>query len=88
MFRELKNRNGEAKPVEGLYTRENVLSIGQEERERKKRRKFATDFDLIDKTTPDNDDDPHFLPNKKPLAFPYRAGSHASYFRESRYLHG
>ena len=26
MYRELKNRNGEAKPVEGLYTKENVLS--------------------------------------------------------------
>ena len=69
MFRELKNWNGEAKPVEGLYTRENVLSIGQEERERKKRRKFATDFDLIDKTTPDNDDDPNFLPNESPWLF-------------------
>ena len=69
MFRELKNRNGEAKAVEGLYTRENVLSIGQEERERKKRRKFATDFDLIDKTQADNDDDPNFLPNKSPWLF-------------------
>ena len=69
MYRELKNRNGEAKPVEGLYTKENVLSIGQEERTRKKRRKFATDFDLIDKTTPDNDDDPNFLPNKSPWLF-------------------
>ena len=69
MYRALKNRNGEAKQVEGLYTRENVLSIGQEERERKKRRKFATDFDLIDKTTPDNDDDPKFLPNKSPWLF-------------------
>ena len=54
---------------EGLYTRENVLSIEQEERERKKRRKFATDFDLIDKTTPGNDDDPNFLPNKSPWLF-------------------
>ena len=69
MYRELKNRNGEAKPVEGFYTKENVLSIGQEERERKKMRKFATDFDLIDKTTPENDDDPNFLPNKSPWLF-------------------
>ena len=69
MYRELKNRNGEAKQGEGLYTRENVLSIGSDERERKKRRKFATDFDLIDKTTPDNDDDPNFLPNKSPWLF-------------------
>ena len=69
MFRELKNRTGEAKAVEGLYTRENVLSIGQEEREKKKRRKFATDFDLIDKTQADNDDDPNFLPNKNPWLF-------------------
>ena len=28
-----------------------------------------TDFDLIDKTTPDNDDDPNFRPNKSPLLF-------------------
>ena len=69
MYRELKNRNGESKQVEGLYSRENVPSIGQEERERKKRRKFATDFDLINKTTPDNDDDPNFLPNKSPWLF-------------------
>ena len=69
MYRELKNRNGEAKPVEGLYTRESVLRRGQEERERKQRRKFATDFDLIDKTAPDNDDDPNFLPNKSPWLF-------------------
>ena len=69
MFRELTNRGSEAKPVEGLYTRENVLSIGQEERGRKKRRKFATDFDLIDKTQADNDDDPNFLPNKSPWLF-------------------
>ena len=34
MYRELQNRNGETKPVEGLYTRENVFSIGQEEGER------------------------------------------------------
>ena len=69
MYRELKTRNGEAKPVEDLYTKENVLTIGQEERERKKRRKFATVFDLINKTTPDNDDDPNFLPNKSPWLF-------------------
>ena len=69
MYRELNNRNGEAKPVEGLYTKENVLSVGQEERARKKRRTFATDFDLIDKTMPDNDDDPNFLPNKSPWLF-------------------
>ena len=61
MYRELKNRSGEAKPIEGLYTKENILSIGQEERERKKRRTFATNLDLIDKTAPDNDDDPNFL---------------------------
>jgi hypothetical protein len=69
MYRELKNWNGEAKPVEGLYTKENVQSIGQEERERKKRRTFATNFDLIDKTVPDNDDDPNFLPNRSPWLF-------------------
>ena len=69
MYRELKNRNGEAKAVEGLYTRENILSIGQEEREKKKRRKFSTDFDLVDKSQPDNDNDPDFLPNKSPWLF-------------------
>ena len=69
MYRELKNWNGEAKPVEGLYTKENVLSIGQEERERKKRRTFATNFDLIDKTVPDNDDDLNFLHNRSPWLF-------------------
>ena len=36
MYRELKNRNGEAKLVEGPYTGEIVLSIGQEERKRKR----------------------------------------------------
>ena len=30
---------------------------------------MATDFDLIDNTTPDNDDDPNFLPNKSPWLF-------------------
>ena len=69
MYRELRNGNGEAKPVEGLYTKENVLSIGQGQRERKKKNKFATDFDLIDKTTPDNDDDPDLLRNKSPWLF-------------------
>ena len=69
MYRELKNRNGEAKPVEGLYSRENVFSVGQEERETKKRRKFATDFDLIDKLAPDNDDDSNFLPSWSPWLF-------------------
>ena len=69
MYRELKNRTGEAKAVEGLYTRENSSSIGQEEREKKKRRRFATDFDLIDRTQPDNDDDPNFLPNRSPWVF-------------------
>ena len=47
MYRELKNRSGEAKPIEGLYTKENILSIGQEERERKKEK------DLRDKFRPD-----------------------------------
>ena len=69
MYRDLKNRSGEAQPIEGLCTKENILGIGQEERERKKRRTFATNFDLIDKTAPDNDDDPNFLPNKSPWLF-------------------
>ena len=34
MYRELKSRSGEAKPIQGLYTKESILSIGQEERER------------------------------------------------------
>lgn len=47
----------------------NVLSIDQEERERKNRWTFATDFDFIDKTTADNADDPNYLPNKCPWRF-------------------
>ena len=59
IYRELKNRSGEAKPIEGLYTKESILRIGQEERERKKRRTLARNSDLINKTAPDNDDDPN-----------------------------
>ena len=45
------------------------MSSGQDARERKKRRKLDTDFDLTDKSVPDNDDDPYFLPNKSPWFF-------------------
>ena len=69
MYRGLFNRNGEAKPVEGLYTKENVLSLDRAAREAKKRRRLSADFDLVDKLVPDSDTNPHFSPYKSPWLF-------------------
>ena len=63
MYRELKNRSGEAKPVEGLYTKENILSIGQEERERPKEK------DLRNKIRPDRQDSAGQLSVKQGLTW-------------------
>jgi hypothetical protein len=69
MYRGLFNRNGEAKPVEGLYTKENVPSLDQDAREAKRRRRMSADFDLVDKLAPDSDRNPHFHPYKSPWLF-------------------
>ena len=69
MYRGLFNRNGEAKPVEGLYTKDRVLSLDGAAREANKRRRLSSDFDLVDKRVPDSDRNPQFSPYKTPWLF-------------------
>ena len=69
MHRGLFNRNGEAKPVEGLYTKDNVLGLNRTARETQKRRRLSADFDLVDKLAPVSDANPHFDPYASPWLF-------------------
>ena len=69
MHRGLFNRNGEAKPVEGLYTKDKVLGLNRTARETQKRRRLSADFDLVDKLAPVSDANPHFDPYASPWLF-------------------
>ena len=68
MYRYLRNRStGGAKPVKGLYTLEDRVQIRSSPR--KKHPFSGTNFELVDKTKPDDEDNPHDFPNKSPWLY-------------------
>ena len=66
MYRNLKNRRGSAEVVKGLYTLEDSRHMGDSPR---KRRQLTHDFDLVDRQKTDDEDNPHFYPNKSPWLY-------------------
>ena len=66
MYRKLQRRQGQAKPVRGLYTLEDRANMGEA---KQRKRLFNNDFDLIDKSKPLDEDNPNYIANKSPFLF-------------------
>ena len=66
MYRKLQRRQGQAKPVRGLYTLEDRANLGEA---KQRKRLFNNDFDLIDKSKPLDEDNPNYIANKSPFLF-------------------
>ena len=63
MYKSLKNRNGKAMPVHGLYALQDKNHAGERH---EKKQKSSTDYDIIVRSVPDDEDDPHFHKNTSP----------------------
>ena len=86
MYRGLKRRAGgqaQAKPARGLYTLKERQKLAEPQ---KRKPPLTTNFALLDKSVPDDEEDPHYNSNKSPWLFLVALEAMPRTPGESRYL--